>query len=162
MKLETKIAGYSGKLEIAGSNFRYEREAGVIIEGAFSLGALEHGCYSVLIEGRSYRVTLGAPGEMMVNGSPVQAEIFDPRSLRGRKAGGAGQGRRYVSASMPGKIVRLLVALGDAVEAGQGLVVVEAMKMQNEIKSPQAGRVVEVRIGPDAAVVAGDVLMVVE
>jgi biotin carboxyl carrier protein len=63
---------------------------------------------------------------------------------------------------MPGKVVRLLVAVGDAVESGQGLVVVEAMKMQNEIKSRKAGRVVEVRTRPDAAVVAGEILLVVE
>jgi biotin carboxyl carrier protein len=63
---------------------------------------------------------------------------------------------------MPGKVVRVLAAVGDAVESGQGLVVVEAMKMQNEIKSRKAGRVVEVRTRPDAAVVAGEVLLVVE
>jgi biotin carboxyl carrier protein len=63
---------------------------------------------------------------------------------------------------MPGKVIRVLVAAGDPVEAGQGLVVVEAMKMQNEMKSPKAGRVVEVKTKPHAAVAAGDVLVVVE
>ena len=63
---------------------------------------------------------------------------------------------------MPGKVVRVLVQPGDAVEAGQGLVVVEAMKMQNEMKSPKAGRVAEVRTRADAAVVAGEALIVVE
>ena len=63
---------------------------------------------------------------------------------------------------MPGKVVRVLVEPGDSVEAGQGLVVVEAMKMQNEMKSPKAGRVVEVRTRVDAAVVAGEALIVVE
>ncbi len=56
----------------------------------------------------------------------------------------------------------MLVAEGDAVEAGQGLIVVEAMKMQNEMKSPKAGRVVEVKAKPDATVAAGEVLMVIE
>ena len=63
---------------------------------------------------------------------------------------------------MPGKVVRVLVEPGDSVEAGQGLVVVEAMKMQNEMKSPKAGRVVEVRTRADAAVAAGEALIVVE
>jgi len=54
------------------------------------------------------------------------------------------------------------VAAGDSVEAGQGLVVVEAMKMQNEMKSPRAGRVVEVRTRADAAVLAGEALVIVE
>ena len=63
---------------------------------------------------------------------------------------------------MPGKVVRILVAQGEAVQEGQGLVVVEAMKMQNEMKSPKAGRVVELRTRPDATVGAGEVLVVVE
>jgi biotin carboxyl carrier protein len=63
---------------------------------------------------------------------------------------------------MPGKVIQVLVAVGDTVEAGQGLVVVEAMKMQNEMKSPKAGRIVEVKTKRDAAVAAGDVLVVVE
>lgn len=63
---------------------------------------------------------------------------------------------------MPGKVVRVLVAEGDMVEAGQGLVVVEAMKMQNEMKSPKAGRVIEVKAKPDSTVAAGQVLLVIE
>jgi biotin carboxyl carrier protein len=63
---------------------------------------------------------------------------------------------------MPGKVVRVLVEAGQAVEAGQGVVVVEAMKMQNELKSPKAGAVAEVRVEPGATVNAGDVLVVIE
>jgi biotin carboxyl carrier protein len=152
MKFETLISGRSGTIQIDGAHFRYEREDGQAVEGEFSLEKLEPGCHSVLIGGRSYRVTAGVAG----------VEVFDPRSLRTRKAGNIGQGRHDVAAPMPGKVVRLLVAVGDAVESGQGLVVVEAMKMQNEIKSGKAGRVVEVRTKPDAAVTAGEILLVVE
>jgi biotin carboxyl carrier protein len=63
---------------------------------------------------------------------------------------------------MPGKVVRVLVQEGDEIEKGAGLVVVEAMKMQNEMKSPKAGRVVEVKTRPNATVAAGEVLMVIE
>jgi biotin carboxyl carrier protein len=63
---------------------------------------------------------------------------------------------------MPGKVVRLLVSAGDAVDAGQGLVVVEAMKMQNEMKASRAGRVVEVRVRDGETVGAGDTLVVLE
>ncbi len=63
---------------------------------------------------------------------------------------------------MSGKVIRVLVAQGDMVEEGQGLVVVEAMKMQNEMKSPKAGRVAEVRARPDSTVGTGEILVVVE
>ena len=152
MKFETLIGEVAGTIEIEGKHFRYRRADGQSVEGDFSLAGLDPGCHSVLIAGRSFRVTAGS----------LDAEVFDPRDLRGRKAGGAGHGRQEVTAPMPGKVVRILAAVGDAVESGQGLVVVEAMKMQNEIKSRKAGRVVEVRTRPDAAVVAGEVLLVVE
>jgi biotin carboxyl carrier protein len=162
MKLETLISGRAGKIEVDGTRFRYEREDGAVLEGEFSTVTGQPGCTSVQIGGKSFRVTPGAPGEWMVNGRPIAIEVFDPRSLRARKGGGAAQGRLQIAASMPGKVVRVLVSQGDSVEAGQGLVVVEAMKMQNEMKSPKAGRVVEVKTSPDAAVVAGEVLLVVE
>ena len=82
--------------------------------------------------------------------------------MRGRRSADAGKGRQNIAAMMPGKVVRVLVAMGDAVEAGEGLVVVEAMKMQNEMKSPKAGRVIEVRTRPEATVAAGEVLVVIE
>jgi biotin carboxyl carrier protein len=162
MKFETVIAGRAGTLEIEGARFRFKREDGVAVEGDFSLERLDPGCVSLVIGGRSYRVTRGAAGEMMVNGTRLAVEVFDPRSLRGRAGGGASHGRQNIYAPMPGKIVRVLVAAGDSVEAGQGLVVVEAMKMQNEMKSPKTGRVVEVRTKADAAVSPGEILMVVE
>jgi biotin carboxyl carrier protein len=152
MKYETFIAGRAGTIQIDGAHFRYQREDGRSVEGEFSIEKLEPGCHSVLIGGRSYRVTSGMAG----------VEVFDPRGWRARKAGTATQGRHDVIAPMPGKVVRLLVAVGDAVEPGQGLVVVEAMKMQNEIKSRKAGRVAEVRTKPGAAVTAGEILLVVE
>jgi biotin carboxyl carrier protein len=63
---------------------------------------------------------------------------------------------------MPGKIVRVLVSQGDAVEAGAGVLVVEAMKMQNEIKSPKKGTIQKIMVGEGAAVNPGDVLAIVE
>ena len=162
MTWETLAGSRPGKIRVEGSAFRYEREDGAVLEGWFELDALEPGVFNIRIGGRSYRVAHGAPGELMVNGMPVSMEVFDPRSLRGRKSRGVQAGRQDISAAMPGKVIRLLVAAGDTVEAGQGLVVVEAMKMQNEMKSPKAGRVAEVRTRLDAAVVAGEVLMVVE
>ena len=83
-------------------------------------------------------------------------------NLRGRAATDNGKGPRKLVAPMPGKIVRVLVAESAEVEAGQGVVVVEAMKMQNEIKSPKKGVVRKLVAMEGAAVNAGDVLAVVE
>jgi biotin carboxyl carrier protein len=90
------------------------------------------------------------------------AEVRDPRSLRGRTRAGEDRGPRKITAPMPGKVVRLLVCEGDEVEAGRGIVVVEAMKMQNEIKSPKKGTIGKILVGEGAAVNAGDVLAIVD
>jgi biotin carboxyl carrier protein len=90
------------------------------------------------------------------------AEIRDPRSLRGRTRQIDNHGPQKLTAPMPGKIVRVLVHVGAEVEAGAGVLVVEAMKMQNEIKSPKKGKVQKILVGEGAAVNAGDVLAIVE
>jgi biotin carboxyl carrier protein len=89
-------------------------------------------------------------------------EVRDPRSLRGRTRAGDDHGPRKITAPMPGKVVRLLVREGDEVEPGAGVAVVEAMKMQNEIKSPKKGTVRKILVSHGAAVNAGDVLAIVE
>jgi biotin carboxyl carrier protein len=89
--------------------------------------------------------------------------LSDPKRLRGAAAaGGEHGGRAQIKAPMPGKVVRVLVEAGQTVEAGQPVVVVEAMKMQNELKSPKSGTVAELRAAPGATVNAGDVLVIVE
>jgi biotin carboxyl carrier protein len=161
MKRETRIGSFTGSLRLEGGNLRYERE-GDSFEADVSIVAMEPGCWSVLLNDESYRVTLSATGELAVNGIAMPVEVFDPRSLRSASGSALSQGKQTVCAPMPGKVVRILVAQGDVVEAGQGLVVVEAMKMQNEMKSPKAGTVVELKTRVDAAVTAGDILVVVE
>ena len=161
MKLEVIVNGRGAVLEIENGRFRYVPENAGPVEREFSLKSLFPGSHSVLIGNRSYEV-VAAGGKIRVNGRAFKVEVFDPREMRGRKSAGLGEGRLNIAAMMPGKVVRILVAAGDAVESGQGLVVVEAMKMQNEMKSPKAGRVLEVKTRPDATVVAGEVLMVIE
>jgi biotin carboxyl carrier protein len=169
LKLEVWIDGRTSRLEVSGNGFRYARDGGEAIEHEFSATPLTPGSWSVLIGGRSYTViasptlTGGAgASEVIVNGRAFAVEVFDPREMRARRSAGAGEGRQNIAAMMPGKVVRVLVTQGDAVEAGQGLIVVEAMKMQNEMKTPKAGRVIEVKTKPDATVAAGEVLMVIE
>jgi biotin carboxyl carrier protein len=161
VKVDVVINGRAAKLEVDANKLRYAPEGVDAIERDFSIEPLVPGSYSVLIGDRSYHV-VAAGGAVRVNGRAFQVEVFDPREMRGRKNAAAGEGRQKIVAMMPGKVVRVLVAQGDAVEAGQGLVVVEAMKMQNEMKSPKAGRVIEVKTRPEATVAAGEVLMVIE
>jgi biotin carboxyl carrier protein len=99
---------------------------------------------------------------LWVGSTRFAVEVRDPRSLRGRVRAGDDQGPRKVIAPMPGKVVRLLVGEGDEVQPGTGVAVVEAMKMQNEIKAPKRGTVQKILVSEGAAVNAGDVLAVVE
>ncbi len=90
------------------------------------------------------------------------AEVRDPRSLRSRSRSADDHGPRKLTAPMPGKVVRILTPEGQSVAAGGGVLVVEAMKMQNEVKSPKHGIVQKIMVKEGAAVNAGDVLAVVE
>jgi biotin carboxyl carrier protein len=162
MTRQVTVNGRSGRIQIEGSRLRYVREDGAEVECEFSVERTGSGEVSVLLNGRSYRVSKGAGHEIWVNGRLLAMEVFDPRDLRPGRGASANHGRQEIAASMPGKVIRVLVGPGDAVEEGQGLVVVEAMKMQNEMKSPKAGRVAEVRARPDATVGAGEILVVVE
>ena len=101
---------------------------------------------------------------LWVGSTRFAVEVRDPRSLRGRTRAGDDRGPRKITAPMPGKVVRLLVREGDEVEPGAGVAVVEAMKMQNEIKSPKTkkGTIQKILVSEGAAVNAGDVLAIVE
>jgi biotin carboxyl carrier protein len=120
--------------------------------------------YSILIGGRSLEVTaeeISGGLLLRTNGREFQVEVIDPRSWRrGRGAGIELEGRQQLVAPMPGKIVRVLVATGEQVTAGQGLLVIEAMKMQNEIRSPKSGTV-EKLAREGQTVNAGEVLVIV-
>jgi biotin carboxyl carrier protein len=105
---------------------------------------------------------VGTDLHLWVGSTRFAAEVRDPRSLRGRTRAGDDQGPKKIVAPMPGKVVRLLVHDGDEVEQGAGVAVVEAMKMQNEIKSPKKGTVQKILVTEGAAVNAGDVLAIIE
>jgi biotin carboxyl carrier protein len=121
---------------------------------------------SLLIDGRAYEIKREQTAtdlHMWVGSRRFAVELHDPRSLRSRqKAVGDEKGPKKILAPMPGRVVRLLVAENAEVEVGQGIVVVEAMKMQNEIKSPKKGVVKKISTTPGAAVNPGDVLAIVE
>jgi len=123
--------------------------------------------FSVLLNGKSHQIRIAprANGSLTLHTALAEyrAEVSDPRVWRGRRHGALEvEGRQQITAPMPGKVVRVLVSEGDAVAAGQGLLVVEAMKMQNEIHSPKGGRVEKLFARENQAVNAGDVLAWVE
>jgi len=133
------------------------------------------GVLSLIIEGgegsddharRSYRCirTVFADEETIaLIGHQHRVAVTDPRSLRAqRKRPGAGNGAVQIKSSMPGRVARVLVTPGEEVAAQQGIVVVEAMKMQNELKSPRTARVAEVRVAAGDKVAAGQILAILE
>jgi len=125
-----------------------------------------HDILSIIIGGTAYEVKrerTPADTHLWVKNSRFKVEVQDPRSLRSRKAAaGAGEGPQKLVAPMPGRVVRVLLSEKAEVDAGQGVLVVEAMKMQNEIKSPKRGTVKQILVAEGANVNAGDVMAIVE
>ena len=120
---------------------------------------------SIIIGGKAYEIKrerTATDMHLWVGARRYAVQLRDPRSLRSRASADDGKGPRKLLAPMPGKVVRVLLKEESEVEAGQGVVVVEAMKMQNEIKSPKKGVVRKIVAAEGAAVNAGDVLAVVE
>jgi biotin carboxyl carrier protein len=122
---------------------------------------VEPGVYSILAEGRAYEARVDGQA-VVIGGRTFRVEVSDPRRWSRAQTDRHAEGRQNVAASMPGKVIRVLVALGDLVEAGQGLVVVEAMKMQNEMKAVCAGKIVLLTAVAGATVNAGEILVAIE
>ena len=127
-----------------------------------------HGLSIVLVDGvsRELQVTPStASGEVLVtmDGRVLAAAVNARQTGRRRGDGGdAAAGEQSITAPMPGRVVRVLVQPGDEVTARQGVIVVEAMKMENELRSSKAGRVREVNVEAGTSVEAGRVLLVIE
>ncbi len=166
MKYEILINGARRSVEFTPPNGEGSRAAFTVDGRAVEADAVRIArvAYSILIGGRSLEVTLeeNAAGLLLRSGGrDFQVEVIDPRAWRGGRGGAIElEGRQQLVAPMPGKIVRVLVAKGQQVENGQGLLVIEAMKMQNEVRSPKSGTVE--RVAKEGQTVnAGEVLAVV-
>ncbi|HEY2990190.1 MAG TPA: biotin/lipoyl-containing protein [Candidatus Binatia bacterium] len=123
--------------------------------------------YSLIVDNRSFEVDVDTSEDeyrVLVDGRSYRIHLLDERRMRvgGLQAGIEVQGRQHVSVPMPGKVIAVLVSEGDKVERGQGLVIVEAMKMENEVRCPINGEVKKVRVKTGDALEAGAILVVVE
>ena len=166
-KFSSRINGVEHTLQhnADGGQFQLDGEA-----FAASVSQITPGRFSIVLDGASLDVRIvpveaenGAAQYLVhVEQDEFVVDVADPRKWR--RGGGAAQveGSQRITAPMPGKVVRVLVAEGQAVEAGQGLIVVEAMKMQNEIKSPKAGAVGKLSATEGLTVASGQALMVIE
>ena len=129
--------------------------------GVYPLAALEAGTALVLRGGQVHRVT-HANGRLLVNGKEVRLSLADPRNRRRNGNNNADSGRRDVKAAMPGKVIKILVEPGQSVEPAAGLLILEAMKMQNEVRSPGTGRVTSVHVAVGDTVASGQALVTLE
>jgi acetyl/propionyl-CoA carboxylase alpha subunit len=166
MKYHAMVRGEDRVVEVTKIESGYR----VVIDGrALDVDAvhLQGASLSLLAGTRSARcdVQAGKDGKVAVFiGETVhELEVLDERRMRMRGTGGkfSAEGPQRIDSPMPGKVVRVLVKLGDEVTEGQGLIVVEAMKMENELKSPKAGKVTELLAVEGAAVESGAKLAVV-
>ena len=156
-EIEIKRDGEKVFAEIDGR--RYELEASEPEPNVYLLKT-EGKIYEIFV---SPRQNLSEPFKVRVKSGEFEINLSDPKRLRGAGTGAEhGEGLAEIKTAMPGKVVRILAEPGAEIKAGDGVIVVEAMKMQNEIKSPKDGIVKEIRFAEGATVNAGDILAVIE
>jgi acetyl/propionyl-CoA carboxylase alpha subunit len=165
MKFEVYIEEARRTVEIeplAGGEFRARLDGHAVLANAVEIGSEG---YSILLAGHSFEARVSPLGDdflVCCAGREFRVQICDPRSWRADRRGALeATGRQQVVAPMPGKVVRVLVAAGEMVEAGRGLLVIEAMKMQNEIRAPKSGRIERVLVVEDQVVRAQEALVVI-
>ena len=127
---------------------------------------LPDGAYSLILDGQVFDLSVDLDTDACIvtdRSGTHQLRISDPRSLSARQQVEEGQtGLQRICADMPGKVIRVLVKPGDSVSYDQGLLVLEAMKMQNEIRAPKTGVVKQIGVQPGGTVGAGDFLISLE
>ncbi len=172
MKFTVTVDGKEQSVEVrrtsGGWNCRVNGEA-----HAIDVAEVAPGRFSLLLDGASFEVHVEEHGEghgekgsgqyrVHTRGADLVAEVEDPRRWQGRGGRGGGkEGRQEITAPMPGKVITVLVEKGQKVEEGQGLVVVEAMKMQNESPSPKPGVIEKVLVQAGDTVEHGSKLVVI-
>jgi biotin carboxyl carrier protein len=167
MELIVKVGGRERRIEVRGGEGRFEATVDGRVVSFEAVAAARAG-RSFLLAGSQHEVITRAKGDgtywIGTHGATHQVEVLDPLTHLARSArGGSGrEGRQQVTAYMPGRVVAVLVAEGEPVEAGQGVVVLEAMKMENEIAAERAGVLRKVHVATGQAVEGGDPLFEIE
>jgi biotin carboxyl carrier protein len=164
MKLTIEIGGQTHEAEFTREGATAQLAFGEQIHQA-AISQPEAGFYTVLLNDRVFRcafdVLPNGQVEIVVNGVRYPVTVRDKKQRQTNAGGAAAGGKAVLAAPMPGKVVRVMCAVGDEVETNQGLLVVEAMKMQNEVQSPKAGKVVELKVVEGQTVNAGETMIVV-
>ncbi len=167
MKLQAEIADGKHEVEIV----RDGRSVRAKVDGReydLDVSEPEKGVFSIKSNARVFEVSVdpaAADGTNRVSlkGHSLDVKLIDPKRLRGSGGGSAdASGKAEIKTAMPGKVVRILKETGDTVEKGEGVIVVEAMKMQNEMRSPKDGSITEIKFAEGDTVAAGDVLVTIE
>jgi biotin carboxyl carrier protein len=164
MKLHAELGDENHEIEI-------KREDGKVFarvddrDYELEVSEPEPGVYLFKHNGKIFEASV-SPGDLTrvrIGSAEVDVKLIDPKRLRGVGSGSDhADGLVELKTAMPGKVVSILLEAGTAVEKGDGVMVVEAMKMQNELKSPKAGVIKEIRVTEGAAVSAGDILATIE
>jgi biotin carboxyl carrier protein len=162
MRFSASISGKQRQLEIIRRPGGFEcRIDGKSVE--IDMTRVSSDILSILYEGKSYEVRRGVNDAVIVGDNSYQVQLTDPRSWRSRhQAAGGVSGPQRLTATMPGKVVRVLASAGANVQAGQGVLVIEAMKMQNEVRAPREGIIASIPVKEGQAVNAGEVVAIID
>lgn len=168
MKLRAQVGDETHEVEVR----RYGRRVFARVDDReYELEASEPepNVYLLKHEGRVHELFVSprehadAPYMVSSKSGDTEVRLIDPKRLRGSNVAGANcDGAAEVKTAMPGKVVRLILNEGAAVEKGEAVMVVEAMKMQNDLKAPKAGIIKEIRVTEGQTVAAGDVLAIID
>jgi biotin carboxyl carrier protein len=168
LKLKVEVDSDEFLLEFQGSNSaasEYALTGSWNRSGHASIAATMPGVFSVLLDHRSFMVAVARRGselEVWAGGRRHTVSLRDPRDRSGQSGRVSTAGPVEIRAQMPGKVIKVLVETGASVETGEGVIIVEAMKMQNEMKSPKTGVIRKIHTAEGATVIAGEALMVIE
>jgi biotin carboxyl carrier protein len=165
LKIEIELNGKLRSVETihAGARTQWTVDGRALRADTLEVSA---GVYSILIDGQSFEALVVPQGDselrVTVASHAYTATIHNPRKWkRNSGLGPEAEGTQQLRAPMPGKIILLLMKAGDTVEAGQGIVVMEAMKMQNEIRSPKSGKIERLLVVEGQTVNTGEVVAIV-